>query len=86
MKTRGWGLSIQQKPTCLHFSFTPLNSLQSEEMIKDFREMVEFYKKNPVPNEKNPEMELYGACAKIKDGGTKHLLISTILDTFIDLS
>jgi len=37
MKEKHWNLSLNQLPLCFHFSFTPLNSLKVDEMIKDFQ-------------------------------------------------
>lgn len=46
MKNRGWGLALLQKPLSIHFSFTPLNCLKRDEMLKDLKECVEFLEKN----------------------------------------
>ena len=58
----------------LHYSFTPLNSKKIDEMIHDFKETIkelaELKAKGDLPKD-NPELELYGACAKIGDGPTK---------------
>lgn len=49
MKERGWGFSICQKPWALQFSFTPLSCSKRDEMIKDLKGCVEFYKTNECP-------------------------------------
>jgi glutamate/tyrosine decarboxylase-like PLP-dependent enzyme len=87
MKTKGWGFALLQNPLSIHFSFTPLNCLKRDEMIKDLKECVEYLTKNSTNNEQeSSEVQLYGACASIPDVGTKNELMSTILDIFIDLS
>ena len=76
-----------QKPYAFQFSFTPLNCVKSEEMIKDMKECVEFYTKNSELGAKETnEIALYGACARIKDGEMKEYVMSKILDTFLDLN
>lgn len=85
MKKRGWGLSLLQKPLALHYSFTPLNCTTKDEMIKDFRECIEELNKKGESGKEASEIQLYGACTKIPDMGTKRELMCSILDTFIDL-
>ena len=46
--------------------------------------MGELKAKGELPKD-NPELELYGACAKIGDGPTKSLIINTLIDCFIDI-
>jgi hypothetical protein len=46
MKKRGWGLSLLQKPLSIHFSFTPLNCLKKDELLKDLKECCEYLEKN----------------------------------------
>ena len=47
-------------------------------------ELGELKAKGELPKD-NPELELYGACAKIGDGPTKSLIINTLIDCFIDI-
>lgn len=87
MKTRGWGLALLQKPLSIHFSFTPINCLKKDEMVKDFKDCVAYLSKNVANIDKDEsQIQLYGACASIPDVGTKNELMSTILDIFVDLS
>jgi len=54
-------------------------------MIKDMKECIEFYKTKEAPKKEVNEIALYGACMTIKDDGKKELVLSTVLDTYIDL-
>lgn len=73
MKKRGWGLALLQRPISIHFSLTPLNCLKRDEMIKDFKECIDFLSKsnNADDGKETSEIQLYGACASIPDVGTK---------------
>ena len=78
MKKREWQLALNQNPLSIHFSFTPLNSLNIDKMVNDIQEVCASMKN--LPDHKNSEtIELYGACAKIPDGPTKELVIYKVL-------
>ena len=86
MKDKKWNLSLNQKPMCFHFSFTPLNSTRVNDMISDFKECIRFFEKEPPKKEKDTGMlELYGACAQIPDGNTTDYIMCNLLDCVIDL-
>jgi len=86
MKAKNWNLSLNQLPICFHYSFTPLNCLRVDEMIKDFKECIISFQKNPPKKEKDSGMlELYGACAQIPDGNTKDYVLANLLDCYLDL-
>lgn len=46
MKKKGWGLALLQKPLSIHFSFTPLNCLKKDELLKDLKECCDYLDKN----------------------------------------
>ena len=70
MKKKGWGLSLMQKPLSLHFSFTPLNCLKKDEMLKDFKECCDFLEKDTSVEKESSEVQLYGACASLPQSGS----------------
>lgn len=85
MKEKGWGFSVNLNPFSFQFSFTPLNCMKSDDMIRDIKECVAFYEKNPFPAKTCSDLAVYGACAQVKDDGKKILMIALLMDTYIDL-
>lgn len=85
MKGKGWNFSITQKPLAFQFSFTPLSCQKSDDMIKDMKECIDFYKKNGFPTKESSELAMYGGVTQVKDDGKKSLMVSMFIDTFIDL-
>lgn len=71
MKGKGWNFSITQKPLAFQFSFTPLNCQRRDEMVKDMKECIDYYKKNGYPTKESSELAMYGGVSQVKDVGKK---------------
>jgi hypothetical protein len=85
MKKKQWNFSITLRPMAFQFSFTPLNCLKSDEMIKDMKDCIKHINDNGYPEKMSTELAVYGACGQIKDDGKKDLMLAMMIDTFIDL-
>ena len=86
VKDRKFHFSLNQKPMCFHFSFTPLNCTRVNEMVEAFKECIKSFELDPPKKEKDTGMlELYGACAQIPDGNTIDYLMCNLIDCYIDL-
>ena len=89
MKLREWDIPLIQNPIALHYSFTPLNSLKIEQMIADItavtKEIKQMYDSGKVSIKKEPEYELYGACAKIPSTQVKDKIMHHVLNMFYEI-
>jgi hypothetical protein len=85
IKKKGWGFTLNARPLCFQFSFTPLSCTKSDDMISDMKECIEYYKKNGYPTKTSHELAVYGACNTIKDDGKKQLMMASFIDTIVDL-